>query len=86
MKQKTQSRILDLFVVVVIAFALYAHIGGMMANLGAHEYVKRLEAEGQECTKIQQDTGPPHTRKVYWICDGVEIKWWEGHFYDWWDK
>lgn len=77
---------MNTFITLVIVIALYAHVGGMMANVGAIKYVEKLEAEGQVCEKIRQQNGPPHARKTYWICDGVEIKWWHGHFWEWWDK
>ena len=76
----------NLFIVMVICVALYAQFGGMAAHAGAARYVKQLEANGASCETIRQSSGPAHSRKTYWVCDGKEIKWWHGHFWEWWDK
>jgi hypothetical protein len=76
----------NIIIFLIILLALYAIIGSAVAHFGAARYVEHLEDNGATCSKHRQQSGPAHTRKVYWICDDKEIKYWHGHFWEWWSK
>ena len=59
-------------VLVVAIFAIVMIVPGMYLSFQAHGYVEDLEAKGVQCARHKEDSGPSHTRMIYWICDNGE--------------